>query len=118
MARLVHFLALVYVISHSGITQLLRPTPVFAPLALIGRYSLPVFASGCVLTIIGEIIVETRADDYAYPLTLGAFLVAGGIVLHYLVARLLAWRRTAQLRPALVPAGNVQLVGQVRPEGA
>jgi hypothetical protein len=118
IARLVHFLALAYVISHSGITQLLRPTPIFAPLALIGRHSLPVFSTGCVLTAVGEVLVETRPDGYAYPLTLGAFIVIGGIVLHYLVARLLAWRRTAQLRPALVPAGNVQLVGQVSPEGA
>jgi hypothetical protein len=118
MARLVHFLALAYVISHSGITRLLRPTPIFAPLALIGRFSLPVFSTGCVLTAVGEVMVETRPDDYAYPLTLGAFVVIGGIVLHYLVARLLAWRRTAQLRPTLVPAGNVQLMGQISPEGA
>jgi hypothetical protein len=118
VARLVHFLALVYVISHSGITQLFRPTPIFAPLALIGRYSLPVFATGCVLVVIGEVIVETRPDDYAYPLTLGGFIVAGGIVVHYLVARLLATRRTAPLRPVLVPAASVQLMGQVSAEGA
>ena len=118
IARLVHFLALAYVISHSGITRLLRPTPMFAPLALIGRYSLPVFASGCVLTAIGEVMVETRPDDYAYPLTLGAFVVVVGIVLHYLIARLLAARRTAQPRPVLAPAANVQLVGQVSAEGA
>jgi hypothetical protein len=91
---------------------------VFAPLTLIGRYSLPVFATGCVLTAVGEVMVETRPEDYAYPLTLGAFIVAGGVLLHYLVARLLAWRRTPQLRPALVPAANVQLVGQVSPERA
>jgi hypothetical protein len=118
IARLVHFLALAYVISYSGITNLFRSTPVFAPLALIGRYSLPVFATGCVLTVVGEIMVETRPEDYAYPLTLGAFIVLGGGVLHYLIARLLAWRRTAQLRPALVPAANVQIVGQVSPETA
>jgi hypothetical protein len=118
IARLVHFLALAYVISHSGITNVFRSTPVFAPLTLIGRYSLPVFATGCVLTAVGEVMVETRPEDYAYPLTLGAFIVAGGVVLHYLVARLLAWRRTPQLRPALVPAENLQLVGQVSPERA
>jgi hypothetical protein len=104
LARLVHFLALTYVIGHSGIAQLLRPTPIFAPLALMGRYSLPVFATGCVLTAVGEVMVETRPEDYAYPLTLGGFIVAGGILLHYLVARLLAARRTAPLRPALAPA--------------
>jgi hypothetical protein len=118
LARLVHFLALAYVISHSGLTSLLRPTPIFAPLALMGRYSLPVFATGCVLTAVGEVMVETRPEDYAHPLTLGAFIVLGGCVLHYLVARVLAWRRTAQLRPALVPAANLPLVGQVSAEGA
>jgi hypothetical protein len=118
VARLVHFLALAYVISHSGLTQLLRATPVFSPLALMGRYSLPVFATGCVLTVVGEVMVETRPEDYAYPLTLGAFIVAGGIVLHYLVARLLAARRSARLAPALAPAANVQLVTQVSAEGA
>jgi hypothetical protein len=118
VARLVHFLALVYVISHSGVTELCRATPLFAPLALIGRYSLPVFATGCVLTAVGEVLVETRPENYTYPLTLGAFIVLAGIVLHYAVARLLAWRRTVQLRPALVTAANVQLVGRVSPESA
>jgi len=118
IARLVHFLALAYVISHSGITDLLRSTPVFAPLTLIGRYSLQVFATGCVLTAVGEVMVETRPEDYAHPLTLGAFIVLGGVLLHYAVARLLEWRRTAQPRPVLLPVANVQLIGQVSPERA
>jgi hypothetical protein len=104
LVRLVHFLALAYVIAHCGLTRLLRPTAIFAPLALMGRYSLPVFATGCVLTAIGEVIVETRPEEFAYPLTLGGFIVAGGIVVHYLVARLLAARRAARLQPALAPA--------------
>jgi len=118
LARLAHFLALAYVVSHSGLTQLWRKTPIFAPLALMGRYSLQVFATGCVLTAVGEVIVETRPEDYAHPLTLGAFVVVGGVILHYLTARLLAWRRTAQLRPRLAPAANVQLVGPVSAERA
>src|SRR5439155_20999668 len=72
LGRLVHFLALAYVIGHCGLTQLLRRTWLFSPLALMGRYSLPVFATGCVLTAIGEVIVETRPEDFSYPLTLGA----------------------------------------------
>jgi hypothetical protein len=118
LVRLVHFLALAYVVSHSGLTRLYRATPIFAPLALIGRYSLQVFATGCVLTAVGEVMVETRPEDYAYPLTLGAFIVVVGCVLHYLVARLLEARRTAPLRPALLPATTVQLVGHVSAEGA
>ena len=104
LARLVHFLALAYVIAHSGLTQAIRVTPIFAPLTLMGRYSLPVFATGSVLTAIGEVIVETRAEDFAHPLALGGFIVAGGIVLHYLVARLLAARRAVAPRPLLAPA--------------
>jgi hypothetical protein len=100
LVRLVHFLALAYVISHSGLTQLFRWTPIFVPLALMGRFSLPVFATGTVLTAVGEVIVETRPQDFAYSLTLGGFIVAGGILVHYLVARLLAARHAARLRPA------------------
>jgi len=118
LARLVHFLALVYVVSHSGWTELLRRTPIFSPLALMGRYSLPVFATGCVLTAVGEVMVETRPEEYAYPLTLGAFIVAGGILLHYVVARLLAARRVMRLRPAVAPVPDMQLVGRVSTEGA
>jgi len=102
LGRLVHFLALAYVIGHSGMTQLLRRTRVFSPLALIGRHSLPVYATGCVLIAIGEVIVETRAEDFSYPLTLGAAIVAGGVLAHYAVARMLAARRSVELRP--VPA--------------
>jgi hypothetical protein len=106
LVRLVHFLALAYVIAHCGLTRLLRPTPIFAPLALMGRYSLPVFATGCVLTAVGEVIVETRPEEFAYPLTLGGFIVAGGIVVHYLVARLLAARRAARLQPVLATVAS------------
>jgi len=118
LVRLVHFLALAYVVSYSGLTRLCSATPIFAPLTLIGRYSLQVFATGCVLTAIGEVMVETRPEDYAYPLTLGAAVVVVGCVLHYFTARLLEARRTAQQRPALLPATNVQLMGQVSTEGA
>jgi len=98
----VHFLALAYVIGHSGLTNLLRRTWVFSPLALMGRHSLPVYATGCVLTAIGEVIVETRSEDFSHPLALGAAIVAGGVLTHYAVARILAARRSVAPRP--VPA--------------
>jgi hypothetical protein len=103
LVRLVHFLALAYVIAHSSLTRLVRSTPVFAPLALMGRYSLPVFATGSVLTAIGEVIVETRLEDFAHPLALGGLIVAGGIVAHYLVARLLASRVSHRSDPLRLP---------------
>jgi hypothetical protein len=106
LARLVHFLALAYVIGHSGLTQLLRRTWVFSPLALMGRHSLPVYATGCVLTAIGEVIVETRPEDFSHPLALGAAIVAGGVLAQYAVARMLAARRSAELDPVLATAAR------------
>jgi hypothetical protein len=94
--RIVHFLALAYVIAYSGLTGLMRATPIFAPLALMGRYSLPVFATGCVLAPIGDVIVKTRPSDFNHPLTIAGLIVAVGLLAHYLVARLLA-ARAAQL---------------------
>ena len=96
-----HYLALAYVIGLSGLTQLLRRTWVFSPLALMGRHSLPVFATGCVLTTIGEVIVETRPEHFSQPLMLGAAIVVGGVLAHYAVARVLAARRSVELHPVL-----------------
>jgi hypothetical protein len=88
-ARLVHFLALAYVVYHSGLTGLMRRTRAFLPLCLIGRYSLPVFATGTVLSAMTE-LVETRAEAFSHELAFGVAIVAGGILIHYLVARCLA----------------------------
>src|SRR6266576_3956431 len=92
LARLVHFLALAYVVYHSGLTGLMRRTRAFLPLCLIGRYGLPVFATGIVLSAMGEVI-ETRSEAFNHQVALWAAIVSGGILLHYLVARgLAAWR--------------------------
>jgi hypothetical protein len=41
----------------------------------------------------GEVIVETRSEAFGHEVALGAAIVAGGILMHYLVARgLAAWR--------------------------
>src|SRR5213080_2183541 len=71
-ARLVHFLALAYIVYHSGLTGLMRRTRAFLPLCLIGRYSLPVFATGTVLSAMGEVIVETRSEAFSHEVALGA----------------------------------------------
>jgi hypothetical protein len=91
-ARLVHFLALAYIVYHSGLTGLMRRTRAFLPLCLIGRYGLPVFATGTVLSAMGE-LVETRSEALSHEVAFGAAIVIGGILMHYLVARgLAAWK--------------------------
>src|SRR6516164_5655677 len=88
-ARLVHFLALAYVVYHSGLTGPMRRTRAFLPLCLMGRYGLPVFATGTVLSAMSE-LVETRWEALSHHLAFGAAIVVGGILIHYLVARGLA----------------------------
>jgi hypothetical protein len=99
--RLVHFLALAYVVYHSGLTGLMRRTRAFPPLCLIGRYGLPVFATGTVLSAMGE-LVETRSEDFSHTLAFGAAMVFGGILVHYLVARgLAAWRDKSRAQQSM-----------------
>lgn len=99
LARLLHFLALAYVASHLGLSKVFARTPVYAPLCLIGRHSLPVFAAGSLLSALGQIIQHVHPPAFLDE----AALVGVGIVLHYLVARAFAERtarRRAELRQA------------------
>src|SRR6478752_4094333 len=101
-ARLVHFLALAYIVYHSGLTGLMRRTRAFLPLCLIGRYSLPVFATGNVLSAMTE-LVETRSEAFSHEVAFGAAIVVGGILVHYLVARgLAAWRDKSRARQSMM----------------
>ncbi len=101
VVRLVHFLALAYVVYHCGLTGLMRRTRAFLPLCLMGRYGLPVFATGTVLSAIGE-LVETRSEDFSHTLAFGAAIVFGGILMHYLVARgLAAWRDKSRAQQSI-----------------
>jgi len=101
-ARLVHFLALAYVVYHSGLTGPMRRTRAFLPLCLMGRYGLPVFATGTVLSAMSE-LVETRAEAFSHQLGFGVAIVVGGICMHYLVARgLAAWRDKSRAQPSMM----------------
>jgi hypothetical protein len=101
-ARLVHFLALAYIVYHSGVTGLMRRTRAFPPLCLIGRYGLPVFATGTLLTAVGE-VVETRSEAFSHQLAFGTAIVVVGILMHYLVARgLAAWRDKSRARHSMM----------------
>jgi len=109
-ARLVHFLALAYIVYHSGLTGLMRRTRAFLPLCLMGRYGLPVFATGTVLSAMGE-VVETRSEAFTHQLGFGAAIVVGGILMHYLVARgLAAWRDKSRAQQSMMnPAHTLQM---------
>ena len=86
LLRLIHFLALSYAVFFSGVTRWLATTPLFKPLSLIGRHSLPVFAAGSLLSTVDQVIIDT----YAPALMATVAIVAAGIAVQYIVARYLA----------------------------
>jgi hypothetical protein len=90
--RLLHFVTLAYVVHYSGLAQLLRRTVIFAPLCLIGRYSLPVFATGAILCTIGLAVMDEHWAGVPYSL----LVLAGGLAIHYLVASYLSTRSESQ----------------------
>ncbi len=104
IARLVHFLALAYVVHYSGLTQLVPRTAFFAPLCLIGRYSLPAFATGAILCTIGLAVMDEDWPGMPHSL----FVLAGGLAIHYVVARYLSTRSERQRNGIVIdrPAGG------------
>ncbi|MEJ1156775.1 OpgC family protein [Prosthecomicrobium sp. N25] len=83
--RLLNFLSLAYVLYHSPITAALRATPVFAPVALLGRHSLEVFCAGTLLSSIGLILTETLPRSILFDV---AYVAIGIVLLHQLARRL------------------------------
>lgn len=91
MPRLLHILALAYVLSVLPFVKTLSVQRFTAPLSLMGRNSLPVFAVGSVLAYVGQL---TKALQPQSAL-LDAVLIMSGLAVLYLVALL----REKQRRP-------------------
>jgi hypothetical protein len=115
-ARLLHFLALAYVISQVRLGDLLLKLPGSGAVAILGRQSLAIFAAGSVLSAAGQVILvfvqRENANPLAFDLAGVATVFAGAAILVGL-ARYLTWRqaRGADLRPR-VPDGLIS--GNVR----
>jgi len=123
LVRLAHFFALAYVVYYSGLTRLMPAIFVFKPVALMGRFSLPVFATGCVLAAISQVIDETSEDGLIENLALSLVIVACGVLIHYLVARYLAARADLQKgkaavvhAPSIAPVGPIEAPKEQQPE--
>lgn len=100
LARLAHFLVLAYAIFYLRSPRLIPLTPLYRPLCLLGRHSLPVFAAGSLLSAIGQIM------QYSFNLAwLDEMLLIGtGICILYAVARNSAARKQ-RYRNALIANG-------------
>jgi hypothetical protein len=94
LPRLLHALALFYVLGHLPIMRTIATSAVAAPFRLLGRQGLAVFATGTVISLFLQVVKTPRQPD---PLFDG-LLLGGGL----LVLLALAWAltRTAELKSA------------------
>ncbi|WP_136682892.1 OpgC family protein [Falsirhodobacter xinxiangensis] len=99
--RLVHFLALAYFLSALPIVRRICARPELAPLAVMGRNGLPVFALGTALCYAAQGVMDMRPNT---PV-LEATLIWGGVALQWLFAVLRdRWRFSKARTPVGVPA--------------
>lgn len=97
LPRLVHILALAYVLSALDVVRWLAVQPALAPLVLLGRNSLPVFAAGTVLAYGAQVIKAIHGPS----VLLDTAMIAAGLALLYAVARGVDARKGQN--PARVP---------------
>ncbi|MEF3047213.1 OpgC family protein [Pseudotabrizicola sp. L79] len=104
--RLLHILALAYMLSALPALKGMAASPRVAWLVLLGRNSLPVFAVSTVLSYIGQVIKTMTPPSFV----LDTALVVVGLVLLYLVARLREGQKRTQAKGQ--HAGKPALQGQ------
>ena len=111
--RLLHFLALVYLLSVTGLVRTLASSDIASPVRVIGRHSLPVFAFSTVCAI----VAQATKDVHPGGLGQDALLIAGGLVAQWAFAATLDYcRQPAATAPraAASPALPVG-IGSARP---
>ncbi|WP_414709249.1 OpgC family protein [Rhizobium sp.] len=102
LPRLLHVLALAYlIICIPSVSRLLR-RPADHPLTILGRHSLSIFVAGTILAMAGQVILYVTEKDPA----VGAAYVVVGIVLQFAYAYYLEHKRldTASNRPTKTTA--------------
>jgi hypothetical protein len=101
LPRLLHALALAYILSSIPAIGVLAESPWAAPLTLLGRHGLPVFATGSVLDMVIQAVKARTGQD---PL-IDAVLLLGGLVALLVLSDVLDRTREGKKTSAsLVPA--------------
>lgn len=99
LPRLLHILALAYIIAAAPAVANLARVSAQHPLAILGKYSLPVFACGTVLAMLGQVLKQANpTGGFAYD----SLLIATGITIQFAYAYYLEWLNSAKkkARPA------------------
>lgn len=86
-SRLLHILAIAYlVVTIPWLSNLARTGPDH-PLAVLGKHSLPVFVAGTILAMIGQVMKTVSPGGLTYD----AILISTGIALQFALAYYLEW---------------------------
>jgi len=94
--RLLHILALLYVIAAVPALNNLARVSLHNPLAILGKYSLPVFACGTALAMICQVLKQVSPGGFAYD----TLLIATGIMVQFAYAYYLEWLAGLKKRAA------------------
>ena len=89
LPRLLHILALAYVLSALPVLKRVAAGPGGAGLAMLGRHSLPVFAAGTLMAYAAQVAKVLAGPSFL----LDTAMIAGGIAVLFLVARLQEGRK-------------------------
>jgi hypothetical protein len=103
LPRLLHVLALAYVVVHSPLQRWARARSTRFPLAMMGRHSLPVFCTGLVVSMAGVALKQTGHTSAGFDIA----YVAAGLSMQLTVAWLLSMtekRRGSADRVGPLPA--------------
>ncbi len=91
LPRLLHVLAICYIFANAPKTSPFAAMSKDNPLVMLGRHSLPVFAVGTMLSLIGQVIEYGRVPSFLFDFV----LVAAGLSIQFALARYLDWWRMA-----------------------
>lgn len=84
--RLLHVLALIYVVAHSPLQRWARARSSHHPLVLMGRHSLPIFCTGLVVSMAGVALKQTGHTSAVFDIA----YVAAGLSVQLAIAWLLS----------------------------
>jgi hypothetical protein len=98
--RLLHVLALGYVVMMSPLGRLMHLIPKTNSLTAMGRHSLPVFCAGSLLSMTGAVIRYEWGDGISHD----TIIIATGLAVMAVLARVLDGRRPAP--PKVLPIGH------------
>ena len=100
LPRLLHVLALFYLLSALPQVRAFVGQAWARPFALMGRQGLPVFAAGSVLSILGQTIRASAPESHVFD----AWIIVSGLLIQVLIARSFETLGAKRARPAEAPS--------------